>query len=321
MISVNEKALKIVDKMISKSDELNINIIEDETGTTIIDCGVKAKGGFLAGIYASKICLGGLAEVTLTHSFYNGMTLPAVNVYTDYPVIACMASQYAGWAIKAGKYFAMGSGPARALSKKPKKLYEEIGYEDTFTETVIVLETSKLPTKEAIELIAQKCNIETRNLYILVTPTNSIAGSVQISARIVETGIHKLHELKFDIKKILNGSGIAPIAPLHPDSTIMMGRTNDMILYGGEATYLVEYENEEELKEYVCKTPSCTSKDYGKPFYEIFKSYDYDFYKIDPALFAPAAISVTNRKTGKTYKSGFINCDVLIRSIEFEILK
>lgn len=321
MISVNEKALKVVDKMISKSDELNVKIIVDETGATIIDCGVKAKGGFLAGLYASKICLGGLAEIKLIHSFYNGMILPVVNVFTDYPVIACMASQYAGWAIKAGEYFAMGSGPARALSKKPKKLYEEIGYEDSCSEAVIVLETSKLPTREAIELIAEKCKVKTENLYVIVTPTNSIAGSVQISARIVETGIHKLHELKFDIKKILNGSGVAPIAPIHPDPTIMMGRTNDMILYGGEAAYLVEYENEEELREYISKTPSCTSKDYGKPFYEIFKSYNYDFYKIDPALFAPAAISVTNRKTGRTYKSGFINYDVLMRSIKFEIIK
>ncbi|RLE49838.1 MAG: methenyltetrahydromethanopterin cyclohydrolase [Candidatus Methanomethylicota archaeon] len=317
MISVNKMALKIIDEMISKKDELNIEVSKTDSGATIIDCGVKVSGGFLAGIYASKICLGGLAEVNLSHKTYGETILPVVNVYTDYPVIACMASQYAGWRISVGKYFAMGSGPARALSKKPKYLYEEIGYEDTSDEAVIVLEASKLPTDEVAKEIAEKCNVKTNNLYMVITPTNSITGSVQISARIVETGIHKLHELKFDIKKIISGSGICPIAPVHPDSMIMMGRTNDMILYGGETTYLVNYENEEELKEIVKKVPSCTSRDYGKPFYEIFKGYNFDFYKVDPHLFAPAAITITNGKTGATYKSGYVNIEVLMKSIGF----
>ncbi|RLE51252.1 MAG: methenyltetrahydromethanopterin cyclohydrolase [Candidatus Methanomethylicota archaeon] len=320
MISVNKEALKIVDEMISRKDELNVDVIKTTPGATVIDCGVKAKGGFLAGIYASKVCLGGLAEVNLAHSIYGEVVLPVVNVYTDYPVIACMASQYAGWKISVENYFAMGSGPARALSKKPKALYEEIEYEDTSDEAVIVLEASKLPPDEAILLIAEKCNVKPQDLYILVTPTNSIAGSVQISARIVETGIHKLHELKFDIKKIISGSGICPIAPVHPNPMKMMGRTNDMILYGGETTYLVDVEDEEELKQIVKKVPSSTSRDYGRPFYDIFKSYNFDFYQVDPGLFAPATITLTNRKTGATYKSGYVNVEVIKKSIKFETL-
>ncbi len=321
MISVNKKAMKIIDEMIDKEDELNIKVLKAESGATIIDCGVNVDGGFLAGVYASKICLGGLGEVNLSHKVYEEVVLPVVNVYTDHPVIACMASQYAGWRISVGKYFAMGSGPARALSKKPKYLYEEIGYEDISDEAVIVLEASKLPPNEAVLEIASKCNVKPQNLYILVTPTSSIAGSVQISARIVETGIHKLHELKFDIKHIVNGSGTCPIAPVHPNAMIMMGRTNDMILYAGETTYLINYEDDEKLREIVRKVPSCTSRDYGKPFYEVFKGYNFDFYKVDPHLFAPAVISVTNKRTGLTLKAGYVNVEVLKKSIGFEKLE
>jgi methenyltetrahydromethanopterin cyclohydrolase len=39
----------------------------------------------------------------------------------------------------------------------------------------------------------------------------------------------------------------------------------------------------EELAE---KLPSGTSRDYGRPFAEIFKAYKGDFYKIDGSLFA-----------------------------------
>jgi methenyltetrahydromethanopterin cyclohydrolase len=97
-----------------------------------------------------------------------------------------------------------------------------------------------------------------------------------------------------------------------------MARTNDAILYGGIAYYTVEYEDEEKLKEIVEKAPSKASKNYGKPFIEIFKEANYDFYKIDPSLFAPAILIINNLKTGNTFERGEINAKALEESFGFK---
>jgi methenyltetrahydromethanopterin cyclohydrolase len=258
--------------------------------------------------------MGGLARVHISNERYEDVILPAIHVSTDFPAISTLAAQYAGWRISVGDYFAMGSGPARALSLKPKKLYRELEYEDKSEVGVLVLETSKEPTEEALEKIANDCKISTEGLRIIYAPTSSVAGSIQISGRIVETGIHKLHELGFDTSKIISGVGYAPIAPIHPKATKAMGRTNDAILYAGVTYYTVDMESDEELKSTVEKVPSSESKDYGKPFADIFKDAEYDFYKIDPNLFAPAKITINNTRTGKTFTAGAINIKVLKES-------
>ena len=96
-----------------------------------------------------------------------------------------------------------------------------------------------------------------------------------------------------------------------------MARTNDAILYGGTAYYAVTYNDEEELKQIVNKAPSKASKAYGKPFIEIFKEANYDFYKIDPNLFAPAIMIINNMKTGDVFKAGEVNVEVLTKSLGF----
>ncbi len=315
MVSMNKLAVDLVMKALERKDELKISS-HTVRGATIVDMGIKVPGGFEAGILLSKICMGGLGEATISRFQTADLVLPAIVVYTDHPIEACMASQYAGWRIKVGKYFAMGSGPARALAKKPKKLYEEIGYSEEATEAVLVLETDKLPTEDVVKYVSEAAGVKPSDLYIVVAPTNSLAGSVQVSARIVETGIHKLHAIGFDIRTIKYGHGLAPIAPLHPDSLVMMGRTNDMLLYGGEAFYIVDYPNDEKLKEYIKQTPSITSKDYGKSLAEKVMEVGVEFlYKLDPKIFAPAVVEVNNIRTGKTFKSGRINVDILKTSI------
>ena len=51
--------------------------------------------------------------------------------------------------------------------------------------------------------------------------------------------------------------------------------------------------------------PSSSSSDYGKPFKEIFKKYNHDFYKIDGSLFSPALI-IVNSKISGNMKFGYI---------------
>ncbi len=313
-ISVNEGAHKLVSEAIKNKELLRIEIAK-KSGATVIDAGIKALGGFSAGCYVTEISLGGLGKASITYTKFEKIHLPAIYVETNYPAIATLGAQFAGWSININKYSAMGSGPARALALKPKKIFDEINYKDESEMAVIVLETSKFPPTEILEHVADECNVDLKDLYIIITPTCSIAGSVQISGRIVETGIHKLMKVGFDVKKIVHGFGFAPIAPLHSDAVICMGRTNDALYYGGITFYVVDYEDDEKLLEIVSKVPSSTSKDYGKPFYEIFKAANFDFYKIDPNLFAPAVIYVNNIRSGKTFKFGRINDKVLIESL------
>jgi methenyltetrahydromethanopterin cyclohydrolase len=151
-------------------------------------------------------------------------------------------------------------------------------------------------------------------------PTSSVAGSVQISGRIVETGLHKLTELGFDPKLVTHVCGYTPLVPVHPKLAQSMGRTNDALIYGGTAYYTVSSNDDEELKRLLNKAPASASKSYGKPFTEIFKEADYDFYKIDPGLFAPAVFVINNSKTGKTFRAGKIDVEVFKKSIKLQVL-
>jgi methenyltetrahydromethanopterin cyclohydrolase len=141
--------------------------------------------------------------------------------------------------------------------------------------------------------------------------TSSIAGSVQVSGRVLETGLYRMMELGVDPKKVLSGRGLAPIAPVHPKLDQAMGRTNDMILYGGTVYFTVDVDNDQELRTLVEKVPSSMSQAYGRPFAEILKSAGYDFYRIDPSIFAPAMITVNNIRTGSVFIGGNINIEVL----------
>lgn len=314
-ISVNEKALKIVLELIEKSVELRIDVKKTPKGATLIDAGVNTPGSYEAGRLITEICLGGLGSAYISHLNYEGLILPTIHVEAYYPAISTLGSQFAGWRIKTEKYFGMGSGPARALALKPKELYEEINYKDEFDKAIIIIESDSLPTDDVLEKISFECKVKTENLYAIITPTSSIAGSVQISGRIVETGIHKLHKVGLDPKSIIHAIGYAPISPIHPKSAKAMGRTNDALYYGGFTFFTIDFENEDMLKELIKKVPSSTSKDYGKPFYEIFKAAGFDFYKIDPNLFAPAMIMVNNIRTGNTFKAGDFNSRILAQTI------
>jgi len=317
-VSVNKESVKIVDEMISQADVLGIKCFFSKVGSTIIDCGIEVPGGYQAGLYVAKVCLGGLGAVALNLRRYDDFYIPVIEEFIDNPIIACMASQYAGWSIKYENFTALGSGPARALALKPKKLFQKIGYKDDFDEAVIVLETSKYPPDGALVEISNKCSINPKNLYVIVVPTNSIAGSIQVSSRIVEVGMHRLDTLGFELKSIVYGAGVCPIAPVHPDPTIMIGRTNDAIIYAGEVDLMIVYDKDEDLKSIVKNASSDASSSYGKTFYEIFKEAGFDFYNVDPKIFAPASITLRNISTGRSYRSGTVNRKLLIRSFELE---
>lgn len=317
-LSVNRLAWKLLEKLCENQGYYGVKVEKAECGATIVDAGINAKGGFQAGKIITEICMGGCGKAQIGFREYGEMTLPTIFIYTDHPAIATLGSQFAGWNIKEGEYFAIGSGPARALAQKPKEIYEKIGYRDEAEKAIVVLETDKHPPETLIQRLAKDCKVEEANLAIILTPTASIAGATQVAGRIVETGIHKLTKLGLDPNIILYAWGYAPIPPTHPKFVKAMARTNDAILYGGMTYYVVNCENEEELAKTVEKAPSKASKDYGKPFLEIFKAAGYDFYKIDPNIFAPAVVTVNNVKTGNLFQRGEINLKALKESFGLE---
>jgi methenyltetrahydromethanopterin cyclohydrolase len=317
-LSVNYSAWQLAKKLCDKSEEYGVGVKETISGATLIDAGIKVKGGFLAGKIITEICLGGLGKAEVFTSRYNNLELSTISVYTDHPAIAALGSQSAGWQIRVGNYFAMGSGPARALALKPRELYERIGYTDEADVAVLVLETAKEPPESVVMYIANQCRIAPDRLLLILVPTTTVAGSTQISGRVVEEGMHKLTKLGLDPKSVIRACGYAPIAPVHPNFAEAMGRTNDAIIYAGVTCYTVRHEDDNKLRDLVNKATSLASKSYGRPFIEIFKEANYDFYQIDPGLFAPAVLIVTNAKTGNIFKAGKIDVKIFKRSIGFQ---
>jgi methenyltetrahydromethanopterin cyclohydrolase len=318
MISVNTVADALVQKLCNDAEGYGVAVSKTESGATLIDAGIESNGGFAAGKIITEICMGGCGNADVLMKRYEDLELPTIFVQTDHPAIATLGSQFAGWQIKSNNFFALGSGPARALALKPKEIYERIHYEDRASIGTIVLETSKKPPEELIKKLASECKITQNRLFIILTPTTSIAGSTQISGRVVETGIHRLTKLGLDPASIAHAWGYAPIMPVHPEFAEAMGRTNDAILYAGVTYYTLSDSDDETLKAIVGKAPSGTSKRYGKPFKEILKEANNDFYRVDPNLFAPAVLVMNNLETGRVFRAGETNIKVLKRSIGLE---
>jgi methenyltetrahydromethanopterin cyclohydrolase len=225
-----------------------------------------------------------------------------------------MASQYAGWAISVGKFFAMGSGPLRAHARVERELFEKLQYEEQADEGVLVLEARALPNDDVAAWIAEKARLQPLQLTFVVAPTASLAGGVQISARIIETGLHKMETLGFDVTRVVSALGTAPLPPVAKNDLRAIGRTNDCILYGGQARYTVRAPDAE-LEKLAEQVPASASRDYGTPFHEIYQRYGGDFYKIDPLLFSPAEVWLTSTETGRTFHAGRLNPEVLEASL------
>jgi methenyltetrahydromethanopterin cyclohydrolase len=315
--SVNRLAWKLLEKLTGDPVSYGVSVEKTRSQTIIIDAGISEKGGFQAGRLITEICMGGCARARISHRKYGDLELPSIFVCTDHPVIATLGSQYAGWQIDEDGYFAIGSGPGRALALKPKEIYQEIKYKDDFDKAIVVLETGENPPAKLIERLAKDCQVSLKDLAIILTPTTSIAGATQVSGRIIETGIHKLRRLGFDTARILHAWGCAPIPPVHPKFVQAMARTNDAILYGGVAYYVVKHGDEKALRRILAKAPSTASKSYGKSFMEIFKGAGYDFYKVDPNLFAPAVVVINDARTGRTLRAGEVNPEMLAKSFGF----
>jgi methenyltetrahydromethanopterin cyclohydrolase len=319
--SVNKLAQPLVQNLIQNADKLRVTVNTLANGCVVIDAGITVPGGLEAGRIIAEICMGGLGTVSLSHSPYTSHWPLSVNVHSSNPVLACLGSQYAGWSLSHEKYYALGSGPARAMASKTKEgkqepveeLYKELAYRDSNDAAVLVIENDAIPPVEIIDKVAAACQLPANKLTVIVTPTSSLAGGIQVVSRVLEVAMHKAHALHFPLENIVDGSGSAPVCPPHPKFVKAMGRTNDAILFAGQVHLFVKG-NDEAAEALAKALPSSTSKDYGKPFADIFKQYEYDFFKVDAMLFSPASVIVTAVESGNSFRAGQLDNALLNQS-------
>ena len=311
-MTLNERGKRLADFMAATADALQIELTKTPAGARILDCGVNARGGLQAGMAMARVCLAGLAEVSLVPGDVAGIGCPQVQVTSDAPIAACMASQYAGWQISVVDYFAMGSGPMRAAYGN-EEIYDAIPGREQAPVAIGTVETSQLPNDSVVKYIAESTKVAADQVTLLAARASSMAGNLQVVARSLETALHKLHELKFDLKEIVSGYGVAPLPPVAADELTAIGRTNDAILYGGRVVLWLQ-SDDAKIAEIGPKIPSCSSADYGTPFAAIFERYNRDFYKIDQMLFSPAEVVMCNLKSGKSQVFGQVEPEVLKQS-------
>ncbi len=308
MATVNQNVWNRLQGMRETADELKISFVD----THIVDFGVAVTGGLVAGLELARICMGDLAKIQLLPGM---LGMPWVQVVTDQPARACMGSQYGGWPVQADKFFAIGSGPARLLRGKEKVLTDYAWQEAACEHGVLVLESGKLPTAELIEQMKDECGVRGEQFSVCVAPTKSLAGSLQIVARSVESVMHKLFELDVDLNSVTSAIGCAPLPPMAADDLTAIGRTNDAILYGGDVTVWVDM-NDDAINEIGPRVPSNSSAEYGRPFGEIFADSGGDFYKLDPMLFSAGSVTFNSCQTGNSFRFGELRMEIIQAAIK-----
>jgi methenyltetrahydromethanopterin cyclohydrolase len=320
-VSLNHAALRIAEPLAARAAAVGI-VCHAIGGARVIDCGVAAPGGREAGLAMAHAALGGLGRVTVVPAGGLGAAWadcpwPVVTVASEAPVAACLAAQYAGWKVSAEGYFAMASGPLRAAIGR-EEIFDAIGLRERPDVAVGILEASALPSAEVCRGLAAAAGVRPDRLTLLVARTASPAGMLQVVARSLETALHKLHDLGFDLARVRRGRGAAPLAAVprtagRPDDLVAIGLTNDAILYGGHVVLEVAGP-EADLVAIGPRMVSRASPSCGAPFLALFERAGRDFYALDPALFAPALVDLVSAATGRTHRFGGLDPELVARS-------
>lgn len=316
-MGLNERGYEIAEAMVRHAGALGA-VCHDLAGVRVLDCGVVAAGGDEAGREMARAALGGAGSVTLlpaadaVHAAWPGCPLPTVRVTSEEAVAACLAAQYAGWKVSGDGYFAMASGPMRAAIGK-EDLFDDIGLRERPAVAVGLLEAARLPPPDVCRGLAAAAGVPPEKLILLVARTASAAGTLQVAARSLETAIHKLHDLGFNLARIRGGSGTAPLPPVATDDLTAIGLTNDAILYGGSVVLEVD-DAAGEVAEFGPAAVSRASPAFGKPFKAVFEAAGRDFYAIDPALFAPARIEFVDVASGRRQVFGGVEPAIVAAS-------
>ena len=311
-MTLNDRALRFTDRLAADAESLRIAVSQEPGGARILDCGVQAVGGLSAGLGMARVCLADLADVTLLPPGTGDLPCPLVQVVTDHPVLACMASQYAGWQISVGKFFAMGSGPMRAAYGK-EELFDHVPGRERPEAAVGVLETRKPPTPEATAYLAEKLQLPPDRLTLLIAPTASIARD-RAGSR-ARAGNRAAQAARAEIRPGSGGFRRRPRAASAASGDRRRGhRPHQRRRPLRRPRRALGAHRRRPACRHRPRVPSSASRDHGAPFAEIFERYNRDFYKIDPLLFSPAEVVFHNLRTGRSHAFGRLEAAVLRRS-------
>ena len=219
-----------------------------------------------------------------------------------------MSCQLSGWALPEFKNDAgivpLISGPVRAIVKEDK-FAKPFSYQDKSEKVVVVLQDKALPSEELTAYIAKKCKVEPENIFILVAPTGSLVGLVNVISRTLETSLWRLHELGFDVNNVISAWGKAPLPPISKDEYTAMIRANTYIYYGGTAGFVVNCKDEdiERIIEDITLSPK-TTKQYGIPFSKLLEEAGGNIFNMTEFCHNVTKVNFYNSFTGNTFVYG-----------------
>jgi len=307
MFSVSQNSIKIVkEKILPCVEQLNCKRMILKNGTTVVDMGAFAPGGWLAAKLFVEATIGGLGYVNYGRFQLGSIDLPSIDVFIDHPQVASLSCQFSSWPMEKkdipGYIRPFGCGPARALAQNDffVKLWD---YVDIHHETVFGLQSETLPDEEFANGVAAACHIAPENLYILCCRTGSLVGSINVSSRTIETTVWSLYAQGFDLKKVISGAGSCPIAPPVKDDFHAMVRVNVATIYGGSVRYVVD-STDAEIEAIMDKLPTSAAKRYGYPFHKMFEEAGRDIFQTDHDINSVAVFEIMNYNTGNVFRSG-----------------
>jgi methenyltetrahydromethanopterin cyclohydrolase len=293
-LNLNQKSYKILQGF---RDYDGVETTEFSIGgkkATVIDLGVRVK---IDDKLSKKIGIS-VAEATMGSLGKVGVVGDKLGVdISEYPAIATLGCQLAGWSIEVEGKKKLGSGPARIPAGKPSEIIDRVGYHESSEKSTLILETDTLPGKDTCKKILK--DTKSRELIIAALRDDTTIGLINVLARIVEVGIFRLNNLGYDVNTIVSASGSVPVPKITPD---VMFTSNDSIIYRGMVSLEVNGWDPEITERAVSRSSGV----YGKSFKEIFEEAGGNFYKIDPEIFAPAGLNVTDLKDGRKYRAGGI---------------
>ncbi|MCC7361547.1 MAG: methenyltetrahydromethanopterin cyclohydrolase [Anaerolineales bacterium] len=317
ILNLNERALALVDRLTADREAYGISVNRLENGVRWLDMGIRAPGSLEAGRLFAEVSLGGLGTVSFAPVTVGGRTLPGLCARTDHPAVACLASQAGGRTLRQPDYDVILSGPGRALAAAQDAISVALGYGERAQAAVLCVEGREPPSAGIAARLAATLGIAPEALTLLIAPTASLVGSVQVAARIIEVPLLKLHNLGFDTRQVLHGWGTCPLPPVAADDLHAMGVTNDAIMYGGQTHFIVRGDDGV-LAEYLPRVPASAGANYGAPFYDLMRAVNFQFYELDPLIFGPAQAAFNNIISGRTMQAGQVAPEVLWRSFGLE---
>ena len=328
-VSVNERALSVLREMMQRADSLDVDVLELKNGTTVVDAGVNASGGYGAAEYATRVALCGYGEARITAVRVGEIALPALMAYTDLPAVIAISFYVWPGVIPpphAGEpgFKAWVSGPGKARVQFPDKVYSKLDYRDEGDVAVLVVQPRgrELPDESVAERLAEACGVDPSDLYLLVTPSSSVAGSAQVSARTMEDGFWRLTEfygISYDRVEV--AMTVTPISPTC--DRVFLEPTpwaDDMIRHGGffhAWVRSVEGEDLQKMAEEMVVENNPAS--FGKSFYRVAvveRAYihpDYDLERVarEGRGFVVAEVCLYDLRTGRMYRAGRLHGNIL----------